>query len=38
VKDTGGRHLHSHESRDECLRWERRYMDALQNTKHGGVT
>jgi hypothetical protein len=38
VKDTGGRHLHSHESRDECLKWERRYMDALHDKKHGGIT
>jgi hypothetical protein len=38
VKDAGGRILHTHESRDECLCWERRYMDWLQDLKHGGLT
>ncbi len=32
-----GRILHTHESRDECLKWERRYMDWLQDLKHGGL-
>jgi len=38
VVKIGGRRLHSHESRDECLCWERRYMDWLQDIKHGGLT
>jgi hypothetical protein len=38
VRDNGGRRLHSHVSREECLQWERRHMDWLQDMKHGGVT
>ena len=38
VMKQNGRILHSHESRDECLCWERRYMDWLQDLKHGGLT
>jgi hypothetical protein len=37
VKDTDGRELYRHASRDVCLEWERGYISNREDEKHGGL-
>jgi hypothetical protein len=37
VKDTDGRELFRHASRDACVTWERGYISRREDEKHGGV-
>lgn len=38
VRDTGGRELYGHASREACLTWEREYLERQETAKHGGET
>ena len=37
VRDTGGRELYRHSSREACLEWERDYLQEKEDAKHGGL-
>lgn len=37
VRDTGGRELYRHISRESCLTWERDYLERQETAKHGGL-
>jgi hypothetical protein len=38
VRDTGGRELYSHASREACLARERDHLEQRETAKHGGET
>ena len=37
VKDRRGFKLYASPSRQACLDWERRYLEALEDRRHGGI-
>ena len=37
VKDRRGFRLYASPSRQACLDWERRYLEALEDRRHGGI-
>ena len=38
VRDTGGRELYRHCSREACLSWERTHLQETEDEKHGGLS